>query len=346
MALRLIEIVLHEPDAGPVQKLLEEQQILGVWEGNRTEERNLVRVLLDSQHTEAALDAVEAYLATARDHRVLVFPLEATLPRPPDPEKQASEAQAAEIGKETQDQSNTSGGTPGRISREEIYEDANEAAALSWAYLVMTLLSALVAGIGLTRDDVAIIIGAMVIAPLLGPNMALALATTLGDVELIRQSLKANALGLSAAFVLSLVLGSIVSVDPTVRAIASRTDVSLSNILLALAAGSAGALAFSRGGPTALIGVMVAVALLPPLAATGLLAGSGYGRLALGAALLVLTNLICINLAGVVTFLVQGIRPRTWWEADRAKKATRVAISLWVLLLAALVLLTTVRGGD
>ena len=47
-------------------------------------------------------------------------------------------------------------------------------------------------------------------------------------------------------------------------------------------------------------------------------------------------NLICVNLAGVITFLVQGIRPATWWEKDRASKATRVAIGLWVALLAAL----------
>jgi len=47
-------------------------------------------------------------------------------------------------------------------------------------------------------------------------------------------------------------------------------------------------------------------------------------------------NLICVNLAGVITFLVQGIRTATWWEKDRASKATRVAIGLWVALLAAL----------
>ncbi|MBS0311520.1 MAG: hypothetical protein JSR88_09315 [Proteobacteria bacterium] len=47
-------------------------------------------------------------------------------------------------------------------------------------------------------------------------------------------------------------------------------------------------------------------------------------------------NLICVNLAGVTTFLVQGIRPATWWEKDRASKATRIAITLWLAVLAAL----------
>jgi len=70
--------------------------------------------------------------------------------------------------------------------------------------------------------------------------------------------------------------------------------------------------------------------------AFGLLLGSGHAVLAMGALSLFLMNLICVNLAGVTTFLVQGIRPATWWEKDRASKATRIAIALWLAVLAAL----------
>jgi uncharacterized membrane protein len=104
-----------------------------------------------------------------------------------------------------------------------------------------------------------------------------------------------------------------------------------------VAAGSAGALAFTTGLPAALVGVMVAVALLPPLAAAGLLAGSGLWGPAGGAFLLVVTNVVCVNLAAIVTFLAQRVRPRTWWEEEKAKKATRVALATWITLLAALV---------
>ncbi len=108
--------------------------------------------------------------------------------------------------------------------------------------------------------------------------------------------------------------------------------------MLALAAGTAGALAFTTGIHTPLVGVMVAVALLPPLVASGLCVGAGRWTMAGGAFLLFLANLICINLAGVATFLVHGIRPRTWWEADKARKAARVALGVWLVLLAALAL--------
>ena len=160
-------------------------------------------------------------------------------------------------------------------------------------YLVMALLSTIVAAIGLQRDNVPIIIGAMVIAPFLGPNMALALATTLGDLTLLRRP-------------------------------------------VALASGCAGAIAFSSGVSAILIGVKVAVSLLPPVVAFGLLLGNGQLLFASGALLLFLINLVCVNLAAIVTFLIQGIHPKTWWEKDRAIKATRVALILWALLLAIL----------
>jgi uncharacterized membrane protein len=109
--------------------------------------------------------------------------------------------------------------------------------------------------------------------------------------------------------------------------------------VLALAAGSAGALAFTSGVPSVVVGVMVAVALLPPLVVAGLLAGAGHWMPAAGALVLLLTNVTCVNLAGVVTFLLQKVRPRTWWEADRARSSTRLAVAVWILMLAVLLAL-------
>ena len=190
---------------------------------------------------------------------------------------------------------------------------------------------------GLLRDDVAVIIGAMVIAPLLGPNVALALATTLGDFELGFNALKTGLLGVIIAVGLSISIGYFFSVDLETSQIASRINVGLSDIILALASGVAGVLAFTSGASISLIGVMVAVALMPPLITFGLLVGSGNFPEAVGAFLLLVTNIICVNLAGVTTFLVQGIRPRKWWEAGRAKRATRAAITLWSVLLGILI---------
>ena len=208
----------------------------------------------------------------------------------------------------------------------------------------MVILSSIVAAIGLLRSNVAIIIGAMVIAPLIGPNVALSLATTLGDINLARDSLKTTTLGTGIAFLLAVIIGFLFVVHPDIPEIASRTVIGVGDIILALAAGSAGALAFTTGVPASLIGVMVAVALLPPLVTCGMLVGSGHWQEAVNALLLVLTNIICINLAGVVTFLLQGIKPITWWEADKAKKATYRALFIWLFLFTALLSIVIFSG--
>jgi uncharacterized hydrophobic protein (TIGR00341 family) len=325
MALRLIEMVLREKDGGEVRELLKEQKVLEHRQVRLPDGEVLVRILLDAEQSEAVLDLLEKRYTGGEGNRVLILPVEATLPRA-EPESAATSGQPPPEEK-----------SPERIGREELYEDIKDAARCSRVYLVMGVLSTVVAAIGLYYNSVAIIIGAMVIAPLLGPNMALALSTTLGDLSLLRRALLTALAGIATTMVLSVIIGVLLQVNPALSEVASRTRVELGDIAVALASGSAGALAFTTGVSATLIGVMVAVALLPPLVTFGLLLGGGHPAPAMGALSLFLVNLICVNLAGVTTFLVQGIHPATWWEKNRAAKATRIAIVLWVALLATLV---------
>jgi len=326
MALRLIEMVLPEQDGMEIHELLKEHKTLEYRQISLPDGEVLVRILLDAEQSEAVLDLLGERYAGKEGNRVVILAVEATLPRAePEPESGPEPEQPSPQEK-----------PPERISREELYEDIKDAAQCSRVYLTMVVLSTIVAAVGLYYNSVAIIIGAMVIAPLLGPNMALALATTLGDLTLLRRALLTALAGIAMTMVLSVVIGLLLQVDPATPEMASRNGVGLGDLVVALASGAAGALAFTTGVAATLIGVMVAVALLPPLVAFGLLLGSGHAALAMGALSLFMMNLICVNLAGVTTFLVQGIRPATWWEKDRASKATRIAITLWLVVLAAL----------
>ena len=328
MALRLIEVVLPRQFEHKVKELLQDQKVLGIWQSGLSQDQIMIRVLLPTKETEAVLDLLKKHYSHLEGFRAMLLSVEASLPRPEPEEKKEPEKEKPKPESKAK---------PARISRQELYADIERSAELSRVYLVLVILSSIVAAIGVLNNNIVAIIGAMVIAPLLGPNVALSLATTLGDIPLATRALKANIAGLFTALILSILIGFVFSVNPETHGLASRTQVGPGDVILALAAGSAGALAFTTGIPAALVGVMVAVALLPPLVTFGLLLGSGNWNMALGAMLLLLVNLICINLAGVTTFLAQGIRPITWWEADRAKKATRIAIFLWGLLLLALV---------
>ena len=144
-----------------------------------------------------------------------------------------------------------------------MYARIADTAKLDQVYVSLVVLASVVAAIGLSRDNTAAVIGAMVVAPLLGPNMALALGMVLGDGPLVRRALVTNVAGLTLAFASAAVLGLALNADPSTPELASRAQVAVSDLVLALAAGCAGALSYTAGVPTYLTGVMVAVAYRP-----------------------------------------------------------------------------------
>jgi uncharacterized hydrophobic protein (TIGR00341 family) len=335
MSLRLIELIVPEQDLSDLRELLEEKGFGDTWVEAAPASPGRARMLVPADRTETVTDLIQQRYGHREGFRMLLLPIEATLPHVQE------EKRRPEQGPATEERAPASKG-PKRISREELYQDIAGGLRVSTTYLVMVILSTFVAAIGLVRGQVAVVIGAMVIAPLLRPNAGLALAATLGDVALTRKSLRAMLAGLALAGSLSILLGLALRVDPSVPELAERTIVGIPDILVAFAAGGAGALAFTTGLPAPLIGVMVAVALLPPLVTAGLLLGAGHVTLAARAAVLLATNVACVNLAGVLTFLAQGVRPRTFWAEEKAKRATRRAIALWIAMLAVLLFLIMV----
>src|SRR5210317_1847118 len=330
MALRLLEIVVPEEVTGEVLAIVEEEKVTNFWLTCSCENRNIFKMIVTAEKTESLLDTFEKKYGGLEDFHMVLLPLEASYPSTKEIEEKAAESKGEKEEKKKEQL---------RVSRQELYHDVFDSSKLTNTYMIMIVLSAIVASIGLIKDNVAVIIGAMVIAPLLGPNVALSFAITVGDGALGRNALKTNVIGILIAVAVSLALGYFLVIDLGIRAIASRTVVSYADIILALASGVAAALSITSGVPSVLIGVMVSVALIPPLVVFGLLLGSGNVMLALQALELLAINMICINLAGVFTFLLQGVRPLNWWEASKAKKATLYAIIIWVSLLLLLILL-------
>lgn len=331
MALRLVQTILPEEKGERILALLREHNAIDVWSGKVEKAKILVRALFMAEQTERLIDVLEKEFGQCNGFRIVLLPVEAVIPRIeiPEPESPIESPKGWAVQKGPIKPQR-------RLSRQELYTDIADTTQLTGAYLVTAFLSAMVAATGIVRDNPAVVIGAMVIAPLLGPNVALSLATTLGDFTLARNSLRANLAGVATAFLPALLLGMVIPINLESREIVSRTYVGWSDIGLALASGVAGALAFTSGVSATLIGVMVAVALMPPLVTFGLLIGAGELRLGWGAFMLLISNIICVNLAGVVTFIAQGIRPTTWWKAKQAKRATLYAIAAWLCLLALL----------
>jgi uncharacterized hydrophobic protein (TIGR00341 family) len=340
MSMRMIELFLPESVEAHVKEVFKELPVLNVWYERFNDQRLMVKVLADTGHVQTILDAIDRF--SAEDgYRAIVLKVEAAIPRPDSedpPEPSAEEPTKPTILKRRS------------ISREELYTEVSKGVSPSATFVWMVILSALVACIGLIKDSAAVVIGAMVIAPLLGPNVGLALSTTLADGKLALQALRANAVGIAIAFVISVTIGfsyQFFNLEPplnTLSEVVARTRVDFWDVALALISGMAGALSLTTGLSATLIGVMVAVALLPPLATFSMFLGAGQLELALSALLLLAVNVICVNLAGVATFLLQGIQPATWWEAKRAKRATVFALTSWVILLAGLLVLLSLSN--
>jgi uncharacterized hydrophobic protein (TIGR00341 family) len=203
----------------------------------------------------------------------------------------------------------------------------------------MTALSSIVASVGLYQSSLVILIGSMVIAPSIGPSMALSLATSLGDLPLLHRSFLTGLAGVTITFILSVIIGSLVPLDINSAEVASRTHASFGDLTVAFMSGCAGALAFTTGVSTILIGVMVAVSLLPPLVTFGMLLGGGQISPAMGALSLFFMNMICVNLSGIITFVAQGIHPLKGKEEKIAKKAIFISSALLAFMLFTLCML-------
>lgn len=332
MTLRLVRLVVGEDCREEALGILEEHEVTTRWVLPGSDQLIVIEMVLPGEGNEPILDSLEKRFRDREYFRLLFLPLQAVVPRMEEPEEEESEEEGPTSEAEEEESR-----VPARINREELYADLSDSAETTPYYLIMVALSAVVACAGLRLGDGAVIIGAMVIAPLIGPNLGVAFATTLGDLQLGRGALLASIAGALTAFGVALLVGVLFGVDPQGVEVVSRTRLTYDNLALALAAGAAGAISLTRGVGTGLVGVMVAVALLPPLANAGLLLGGGYGQLGLGALLLVAGNVVCINLAATAAFLIQGVRPNTWWDEGNRTRAVWAASLLWTGLLVALV---------
>lgn len=234
-----------------------------------------------------------------------------------------------------------------RVSREELHTTMAEELRNPIEYVVFTVLSAVLATAGLLLDSATVVTGSMVVAPVLGPAVASSVGNVVGDDGLIRTGIGRQAAGLAVAITsataFALLSRLLFAPHPNLFELGQVSEFSSPTALvlaIALVAGIAGALSLTSGTNTALIGVAVAAALVPPSAVVGL--GIAYAEieLAVGAGVLALVNLLSINLTSIVTLRLAGYRPEGWAEQQRVRRLfTRqtLALVIGVLLVSSVV---------
>lgn len=236
-------------------------------------------------------------------------------------------------------------GNGNRIAREEIVARAGEMAPTVRPYVLMTAVSAIVATAGLLLDSPAVVVGSMVIAPLIGPAMAASVGTVVDDPELALRGVKLQALGgvvavgAATAFALLIRTTKVVPLSAeevfVIGEVRERLAPGVLSLVIALGAGAAGAVSLASGVSSALVGVMIAAALVPPTAVVGIGIAWGEPATVLGSGVLVLVNVLAINLVALVVLWRYGYRPRLWFREDEARATTlkRISVLAVVLLL-------------
>ena len=210
----------------------------------------------------------------------------------------------------------------------ELFRGLRESARTSTAFVVLMLLSTLLAATGLFLNSASVIIGAMILAPLMAPLISLAMGIVRTDARLIRTSLKTLFSGLTLGVGCAALFALMTPLQTITPEMDGRLHPSLLDLLVALLSGAAGAYANSKEQlAQSMAGVAIAVALVPPLAVLGIGIGWGNPDMIVGSGLLFLTNLIGITLAASLTFLVLGFAP-----VSRARNALAMSLGLLALI--------------
>lgn len=230
----------------------------------------------------------------------------------------------------------------------EIHQDADESRQFDVVYFAMLVLSCLIALLGLLLNSPAVIIGAMLISPLMGPILACGLALTAADWDIGKKAARNVALSVAEAIVIAVLATRLSPLREATPEILARTNPNLMDLLIAFFSGIAGTLALAsrKTAMTILPGVAIATALIPPLATVGYGIGTVQWPIASGALMLFLTNFAAIVLSAGLVFLLIGVRPQSA-VADRRHFIARyrIAIAVLVVLGLSVPLMRTLRSA-
>ena len=210
--------------------------------------------------------------------------------------------------------------------RESVFFDGPEAPARYSRFWLLLVLSAIIASAGVVADSTAAVIGAMIVAPLLGPIQGTMLATVLGDRGNLVRSLLLVVAGATAAIVIGYLIGLTVTGDvvaATNSQVAGRVSPRLIDLLAALGTGVVGSVALVRRDISdTLPGVAIAISLVPPLTVVGLTLEAGAWVEALGALLLFVTNVVAIIATGIVVMSIYGVNKLVALGSSGTARAT------------------------
>jgi uncharacterized hydrophobic protein (TIGR00271 family) len=196
------------------------------------------------------------------------------------------------------------------VNHQEIIREVSSGVERSWIYYLMLLMAGLIALLGLLTNSVAVVIGAMLISPLMGPIISSGLALTIGDLSLTRRAFRLIAISVVLTILVTAFVTLLSPLKEPTSEIMARVRPNIYDLFIAMLSGVVGAVALctKRNYLITATGVAVATAVIPPLSVAGYGLGTGQIILGLGGGLLFFTNFVAIVLTSDLVFFIMGFR--------------------------------------
>ncbi|MEO1128174.1 MAG: DUF389 domain-containing protein [Planctomycetota bacterium] len=196
-----------------------------------------------------------------------------------------------------------------REERKELYTRLEAGGRVSTDFVMMLMLSAAIASLGLIQSSAAVVIGAMLVAPLMTPLVAMGMAIVQGNMAMFRESRRAMLIGTVGALAVSVAIGLLSPWSELSAEVSARGTPNPFDLAIAFFSGIAAAYAMARPGLAGtLVGVAIAVALVPPLAGVGIALSKWNLEVVYGASVLFITNLLAITIGAALVFRFFGVR--------------------------------------
>ena len=177
--MRICEIIANKKYKRILKTIADKQGAIDFWWSSELEDgRQIYTMVVTDDARQSLIDSVQVLFEDDKEAKILILPVDASIPRLQEDKDKNSDIKS-------------------KTTREELFEQVSKGINFNINYVFMVILSSIVATIGLSEDNIAVVVGAMVIAPLLGPNLALSFAATIGSKKLAISSLKSLIIGIA-----------------------------------------------------------------------------------------------------------------------------------------------------
>ena len=215
-----------------------------------------------------------------------------------------------------------------RISLEELGQDVAGLAKLNFNYISLIILSSILAAMGLITDNHITLVASMIVAPLMGPIVAMVYGAVASDQKILKEGLISEGIGAISSIFIGFIIGLIYKLsqnDPSSFIIA-RGEPNLVDLLIAIASGLTAGICFVSGVSLALVGVAAAASLLPVTVNVGIALGMFEWRLVFGSLILFITNVVCVHLGCMIVFWIRKVEPPQVVKKAKAKRSLRMQL--------------------